>query len=206
MTLLSSTKLVPELQYYFSEFVLNSSVNKYEINISSSIPTDYLQTKTFIEMLFNENYSYDRYNHLFDENTNRYSWPQIVKNRILIYPTSAKYYDCTDNVDGENLFNLTTEDLIMMDVLLAYRIDSTSVSIVTDSTPTSFINNVLYASYDDLVTGLSKLIYLYLDLKIYGRYSNYNNETLLSSNLLEYCYETFVLDKIFDIVSAKEIN
>ena len=202
---LSSTKLIPELQYYFSEFVVNSSVNRYGVNISSPIPTIYLQSKSFIELLLNEDYSYDSYNYLYNENTNRYSWPEIVKKRILIYPSSAKYYECTDDVDGENLFDIQTKDLVLLDALLAYRIDSTAVTIITDSTATVFIDNVLYANYDDLTSGLSKLIFLYLDLKIYGRYSNYNNENLVADSLLEYCYETFVLDKMFDIVSAKEI-
>ena len=202
---LSSTKLIPELQYYFSEFVVNSSINRYGVNISSSIPTIYLQNKSFIELLLNENYSYDSYNYLYNENTNRYSWPEVVKKRLLIYPTSAKYYECTNNINGENLFNIQSEDLVLLDALLAYRIDSTSVNIITDSTAIVFIDNILYANYDDLISGLSKLIFLYLDLKIYERYTNYNNKILISNSLLEYCYETFVLDKMFDIVSSKEI-
>ena len=202
---LSSTKLIPELQYYFSEFVVNSSVNRYGVNISSPIPTIYLQSKSFIEMLLNEDYSYDSYKYLYNENTNRYSWPEIVKKRILIYPSSAKYYECTTDSTAENLFDIQSEDIVLLDALLAYRIDSTAVTIITDSTATVFIDNVLYADYDNLTSGLSKLIFLYLDLKIYGKYSNYNNENLVADSLLEYCYETFVLDKMFDIVSAKEI-
>ena len=202
--ILSSTKLIPELQFYFNEFVVGSSVNRYGLNIASSIPEIYLQTKSFIELLFDDNYSYDSYKYLYNENTNRYSWPEIVKKRILIYPMSAKYYECTDDLTGENLFTLEDDDIVLLDALLAYRIDSTSVSIITDSTSTEFIDNVLYAKYDDLTTGLSKLIFIYLNLKIYDDYSLYNTETLIATNLIEYCFEAFLLDKIFDIVSAKE--
>ena len=201
---LASTKLIPELQYQYSNFIKNSSVNRYAIDFPSSIPEIYLQNQTFIELLFNEEYSYDLYYHLYKENTNRYSWPDIVKKRTLIYPTSAQYYECT--YDGtNNLFNLEADDLTLLNTLLAYRIDSTSVTIITDATSTIFIDDILYTSYN-ILSGLAQLIFLYLDLKIYGNYSNYNNETLISNNLLEYCYETFVLDKIFDIVSIKGIS
>ena len=201
---LSSTKLVPELQFYFNEFVVGSSVNRYGLNIASSIPEIYLQTKSFIELLFNDNYSYDSYKYLYNENTNRYSWAEIVKKRLLIYPMSAQYYECTEDITGENLFNLENDDTVLLDTLLSYRIDSTSVTIITDSTATEFIDNVLYANYDDLTTGLSKLIFIYLNLKIYDDYSLYNTETLIATNLIEYCFESFLLDKIFDIVSVKE--
>jgi len=195
--------VVPELQYWFNHFVVNSLVNKHHVKFPVSVPQVYLPQKSFIEMLFNENYSYGEYNFLYEEDTNRYGWPYIVRNRLLVYPQGGKYAICS-SVEA-NIFDIKGSDLTFLDALLAYRMDSTAVTII-DSTAIDFISNVLYASYKNISTELSKLIYLYLDFKIYNRYSNYNNTSLVSSGkLLESCYEVYVLDKIFNFVMSKGI-
>jgi len=210
---LSSTTLVPELQYWYHIFLVNSSVNKYTIPLPVSIagpisnPLVYLPTRSFIEMLFNDNYPYSKYNYLYKEDNSKYSWPEIVKRRMMIYPRSAKYYWCDSSVidsTSSNIFNLEKDDLTLLDALLSYRIDSTSVTII-DSTSTQFIDHILHATYTNLTTNLSKLIFLYLDLKIYGKYSNYNNQTLISTTLLERCFEAYLLDEFFKNISNKTV-
>ena len=198
---LSSTKLVPELQTYFKNFIVESTVNKYEVPLPVEIPSVYLPQKSFIELLFNENYSYSSYNFLFSEDTNKYGWPYYARNRLMVYPKSAKYLVC--DTTGDNVFDVQSHDRVLLDTLLAYRMDSTAVTIV-DSTSVVFIDNVLYASYNSISTILAKLIYLYLDFKIYNRYSNCNNTSLVSSgSLLESCYEIYVLDKIFAFILSR---
>lgn len=201
---LSSTNLVPELQYFFNKFVTHSNVNKYQVPAPSSIGLLYMPQKSFIELLFNENYSYVNYHYKYEEDTNKYAWPDIVKSRLLIYPAAAKYF--ISKSTGTNIFNLQNEDLTLLDALLQYRIDSTSVSII-DSTAVSFISNILYATYSNISSTLAKLIFLYLDLKIYGRTSNYDNQITIASstNILECMYETFVLDEMFKISSVRGI-
>lgn len=200
---LASTNLVPELQYWFNYFVINSEVNKNQIPIPTTLDDVYLPQKSFIELLFNENYEYDEYKYYYEQDTNKYGWPYIVKTRMGVYPSSAKYYTLSDST-ATNLFDLQEHDVTLLNALLAYRADSTAVSIITDSTAVAFINNILYSSYNNLETNLSKLIFLYLDLKINENYSNYNNENLVSEgSLLESLYETYVLDEMFKLVSNK---
>jgi len=202
---LASTNLVPELQYWFNYFVINGEINKNQIPIPTTLDEVYLPQKSFIELLFNDSYSDNEYKYYYEEDTNKYSWPYIVKTRMGVYPASAKYYTLTDST-ATNLFNLQQHDTTLLNALLAYRLDSTAVSIITDTTSVEFISNVLYAAYNILNTNLSKLIFLYLDLKINGSYTNYNNENLVSEgSLLESVYETYVLDEMFKLVSDRSI-
>ena len=200
---LASTNLVPELQYWFNYFIINSEINKNQISIPTTLDEVYLPQKSFIELLFNDSYNDNEYSYYYEEDTNKYSWPYIIKTRMGIYPSSAKYYTLSNSITT-NLFSLQEHDITLLDSLLAYRLDSTSVSIITDTTSVELISNVLYANYNNLNTNLSKLIFLYLDLKINENYSNYNNENLVSEgSLLESIYETYVLDEMFKLVSDR---
>ena len=200
---LSSTMLVLELQYWFNYFVINSEINKNQVPIPTTLDEVYLPQKSFIELLFNDSYNDSEYYYYYTEETNKYSWPYVVKTRLNLYPASAKYYTLSDSATT-NLFNLQQHDIILLNALLAYRLDSTAVSIITDTTAVGFVSNILYANYSNLNTNLSKLIFLYLDLKINENYSNYNNENLVSEgNLLESVYETYVLDEMFKLVSNR---
>mgnify|MGYP000020587783 CR=1 FL=1 len=205
MTLLS-TRLVGEMQTWFSRFVDSSVVNKYEIPSPADIDLIYYIKRTsFVELLFNESYSLTEYFYKFTLDTNKYSWPYPVRTRLLVYPTSAQMYDISDST-GTNVFNLQSDDLTVLGALLQYRLDSTSVTII-DSTSNTFVSNILYATYSSLSTNLSKLIFLYLDLKIYGNYSNYDTTTLVatSTSVLENQYETYVLDQFYKYITTRGI-
>jgi len=202
---LALTNLVPELQYWVEHFITNSSVNKFQFLSPVKLNPLYILSKSFIELLFNENYEYTEYFYKYTEDTNRYAWPQTIQSRLLIYPTSAKYFKI-DESGTNNIFNLQNEDLTLLNALLQYRIDSTSVTII-DSTSVNFIDNILYTSYSNISSTLAKLIFLYLDLKIYGRITNYNNQITIASstNILENIYESYILDEIFKVTSIRGI-
>jgi len=198
----NSTNFVIELQYWIENFIVSSDLNKFKIPSPPTIDSVYLPTRSFIEMMFNESYQYDEYYHLYSSVTPSRDWPSFVKRRIMIYPSSARYYQCSSS--GQNLFSLSSENLVLLDALLAYRMDSTAITIV-DSTSASFSANVLYASYDNISSVLSKLIFLYLDFKINGNYLRVVTLTSISSSssVLENIYEAFVLDKVFEYLSAR---
>ncbi len=91
---------------------------------------------------------------------------------------------------------------------MSFRADSTGITIVSSVT-TSYDStaNILYATYGNLSTDLSQLIFLYLDLEINGNFSNYNNTTLVSSgDVLTTLYEFYVIDKYFDFMTRREID
>lgn len=204
---LTSTRLVPELQKWFNDFVKNSSVNRYAVPMPVNIADVYLTPDSFIALLFNDDYDtslYPQYKYLYKEE-NISCWPNTVKTRIMIYPYCAKYY-VVDEDTGTNIFSLQADDLTLLDALLSFRIDSTALVIV-DSATTTFdsTSNILYATYSNLSTELSKLIFLYLDLEINENYSNYNNTSLVSSgDLLPSMYEFYLIDKYFAFMTARE--
>ncbi len=202
---LASAVLVPELQHYFYEFVVSSAVNKFRVPAPVDIDTVYIPQRSFIELLFNENYSYNSYEYRYTENDSWGTIPTIALNRISLYPGAGKYMEL--DADGANSFLLQQHDFEMLDALLEYRQDSTAVTIIDSTNVVSFDSTsmVLTVDYDYLNTNLSKLIFLYLDLKIRGNISRYNNSTLIAADdeLLETCYETLVLDEFFKLISSR---
>jgi len=209
MTLPFSTSLVQELQYWFSRAVVYRDLNKDKIPYPVQIPTIYLKPKSFIQLLFDEAYPFTEYDYLFQDIESKSKWPAMVRERITIY-ASAKMYEICDSTDAFNLFFLQPDDLTLLDTLLAYRIDPTRVTLV-DSTSVVLVDSTaaitLYASLDALSTTLSKLIYVYLVLKIDGDTSIYDTTTLISEEwqVLQSCYEAFVIELYFDFVAAREV-
>jgi hypothetical protein len=121
---------------------------------------------------------------------NRESWPKDVATRLSIYPVSGRCFlsDWDPPEADVNLFNLEANDITMLDKLLEFRtVDSTSTVVID-------------IDYNDLTTNLSKMIFLYLDLKINGNYERYNNEILISDEglVLECCYEVYLVESMFN--------
>jgi len=200
-TALTSYSLVPELQHWFNHFVINSKVNKYRVPPPVNIPTEYLGLNSFICMLFNDEYMQSDYEYNYLPETNPFCVPRVAASRLQVYPGYAVYLKL--DPDGSNIFNLQSDDFATLDALLAYRNDGTALTII-DSTSVSYIQDstagiyVLYASLDALTTELSKMIYLYLILQLYGRFEEYNNDQIITTGgLLETCYESYLVDQYF---------
>ncbi len=203
---LASTKLVPELQYYFEKFIRYSVVNKNQIPAPVTVDVTYIPNQSFIELLFNDSYSHVSYKYLYTESASRSTIPIEYLDRIMLYSSSGKYMEVGDT--GENLFLLQSDDFTMLDALLSYRIDSTALTIIDTTGVISFDTTsvILYVDFDLLTTPLSKLIFLYLDLVIRNNTENYNNTSLISSgDLLSSCYEAYMLDEFYKIISARGI-
>ena len=203
----SNATLVPELQHWFYEFVVGSTVNKYKIPIPVDISETYLISNnraSFVELLFNDSYSYDSYQWLYKPNASWGCIPIHVLNRLQIYPGVGKYMKL-DPVDGTNTFAIQQHDFTMLNALLAYRQDASSVVII-DSTADILLfdtTNTLTVNYNYLNTNLSKLIYLYLALKINSNIDTYNNTNIIAETVLETCYEAYVLDQYYKFVSSR---
>jgi len=217
-TSLDSTIVVTELQLWAHRFILGSEVNKYEVPYPPETPTHCYPQGSFVSMLFDDNFPYDYYEYLYAEKEDRLSWPWIVRQRLLVYPRSAKY-TIINKTDGDNLFLLKQDDFTMLDALLAFRIDSTatdstSVVLIDDSSATVSITydstsgiTTIVASIDSLSTELSKLIFIYLDLCINQNTSNYDTTTPISTDhALQTIYELYVIDKYFEVVSARDTD
>lgn len=209
MAILTSYTLVPELQTQFRTFVLSSEVNKDLVPPPTVIADQYMPDNSFIEMLFNDDYSESTYSYTYEAETDYTSIPAAVTKRLQIYPGSWQYVNIDSS--GSNIFTLTSQDLVMLDALLSYRngmTDSTSFLFI-DSTATTFVADttahtvILSASYTFLTSKLAKLVYLYLRLQVLHDYSLYDNTSLISDGeLLESCYEAYLLDKYYDYISS----
>lgn len=189
---LSSVKFIPELNYYYGNFVKNSRLNKYKIKIPPLFSESIVTPKSFLQLLFDDNWPniYTNYIFCYRQETSQSAWPSVIKDRINLYSNSSQYYilDDTNNIDSSaaNIFSLQSDDITMLDKLLQYRLDSSSVTIADiDST--------------SLSTNLSLMIYRYLDLQINDNYQPYNNTTLIadSSIILEVMYESYLIEKMF---------
>ena len=192
---IASTRVVPDLQYWFSLFVINSNLNKDVALFPVTLDDVYLtENKSFIRLLFDDNWlsTLTSYGYMFNEITNRLSIPSNFRTRLMIYPRTGKYYTCIDSETSINIFSLESDDLTLLDKLLEYRLDSTGTTIVD-------------IDYSSLSTNLSKLIYLYLDFKINDNYTIIDSITPLSDsyNLLETCYEMYICETLFNYISNK---
>lgn len=195
---LSMTRIVPELLYYSEQYVVNSTANKFKIPFPPTFSSTYLLTNnSFIRLLFDETWpsTLTSYRYLYREETDKTSIPETILRRMMIYPDSSKYYVCdsdSTSVCSINIFNLQSDDLTMLDLLLRYRTDSTSVIDITVIDPSS------------LSTHLSQLIYIYLNFKINNDYTDFDNVNVISSDneVLENFYESFLIDIIFIGISA----
>lgn len=210
---LDSTIVITELQLWSHRFIMNSIVNKNEVPYPPETPTHCYPQGSFISMLFDDNFPYDYYEHLYAEKPDRLSWPWIVRQRLLVYPRSAKYM-IINNQTGTNLFLLQADDFTMLDALLRFRMDSTSLTVIDDSSASvSFVydstslTGIVTASMATLNTELSKLIFVYLDLCVNNNTSNYDSVIPIStSHALQTIYELYVLDKYFEVISARDTD
>jgi len=226
-TVLTSYTLVPELQHYYNRFLLNVAiVTKDLIPPPVDIPELYMPTNSFIQMLFDNDYCQSSYEYRYKQQTNVLCIPRVAYDRMQIYPGSSQYVELDPT--GDNIFALEGDDFTLLDALLKYRtltcdstgvvtacgvVDSTSFQLLVIDSPTvDFTCDsttgicILQASLTSLSTELSKLIYLYLDLKVNGRFDKYNNTTLISTGgLLESCYESYLINQYYICMSSETI-
>jgi len=225
--------IIPELQYWFKQFLMKSNLNREHIPKPVEIPLGFCYRKSFIEMMFNDEYNLSEYSYMFLESN---SPPNFVRHRMYIY-TNCKYYDMSyatplnDSTDAVNLFQLNSAEFQMLDKLLQFRLDpenttldgigfdSTAYKIPTGDS-TTFINydtvdgtsGNLYV-VDSTSSNLVDLIYLYLNMEINNDLSYYNNLVLITLNntgqtpkeVLECCYESYVIEKYFNKLSQQAI-
>ncbi len=217
--IVSSAIVVGELQNYYTKFVTTGQLNKSQFPQSVRICESFLNKNSFIRLLFDESWPkyYTNYRYLYRSDENTLGWPSIIRDRVMVYPTAAKYYMSDDDstaVCNINAFGILDNDLVLLDALLKYRltdssslivIDSTSVTdpVFTDSTSADS-TAVLIVNYEYL-SEFSKLVFLYLNLEVNKDYSYYNNETLISSDtyVLRSTYESYVLEKMFRYVADR---
>lgn len=189
----TTANLVPELQNYFEEYVNTSILNKGIISAPATIesPYDNIDNTSFVRLLFDDNWPVDAtsYNYLYEE-VNRSLYPWVVKTRLMVYNLIGKYW-ISDSTANQNIFELVSDDFRLLNKLLEYRTDQTCT-----------IDDIVF---DDLTTSLSKLIYIYLDLKLNDSCEHYNTPDIISNEneILANCYEAYIIENVFNFVSSR---
>lgn len=217
--IVANSQLIPEFQYYFNQFVKTSIVNKYEVPIPVEVDENFIAKDTVVGLLCNEDYPYNYYKYYYKNESRVLCWPTLTRQRLMIYPGSQYMVPAEQGESGAtNLFNLQPDDFMMLDALLAYRQDSTSVimvdsTTVIDSTADYVITDAttgityVYATLGSLNTSLSKEIYLYLQFKINSNYELYNTDTIISDcSLLATCFEFKLIDMYFQFMTNRAVS
>ena len=186
-------RITADLQYWYDHFVVNhKGLNKHQFQFPAR---NKIYEQSFIELLFNDQYDKTSYRYMYREILDKQSWPDSIRTRMMLNPDTAHYY-IADGDDPEeyniNLYDIQSHDIVMMDRLLVYRLEPQNSTLVG-------------IDYDILDTALAKMIYIYLELKLTGVYSKYDNSAIFTTrvNSLETCYETYLTQNIFEHVSNK---
>ena len=206
---ITSANLIPELQNWPNYFVVDSIVNRYEVPFPTQLKTSYEthHDNSFIRLLFDDNWDRTEYKYHYTELPDFREWPSTARDRLMIYQGSKYYRLSEDTTSSINIFFLDEDlDLPMLDTLMAWRNDATSVQMI-DST--SIINPELVYDVSGLtsminyntLTSLGKLIYCLLDLGIYNNTEHLEERDLISTNVLEYFFELYINDILFKFLT-----
>jgi hypothetical protein len=195
-----SKKVSAQLLYSFSKFLEREILQIYEVNRVDGISTSELDLTCFVEVLFceaitdstsSEPYEYPGFRYKFRTIDDPYLWDGFTRRRSRVYNSTTRYYKCDkDKKSIVNIFRLKSDDLLLIRKLLEYK-----------QTGSTDISGIIYGN---LTTNLSKLIYLYLDLKVNNDYSLYNNNILISdaTSILESMFEYYLIQEMFRQVSG----
>jgi hypothetical protein len=236
----ASARLFPDLQKYFSKYLKTNQLDRYEVSIPSDIHIEHFYNcRSFIRLLFDDDWHFPNYTHCYKNIEDWGSWPQSIRDRILIYPHAQYYLPCCDSTNfnllyevcdstsseflndinhlntqccddstaAENIFQLQNDDFVLLNALNIFRCDSTALEIINQvsNIPPSLFQMpgsttwILNVDFDFLSTNLSKLIFIFLNLKINLDFTFYiwENGNFLSNNLFEHLYEIYVIDNVF---------
>ena len=186
---MSTYKYFPELESEFNNYWLNKGIIMVEqLKVPAIIShATFLNLDTVFGLLFNDEYLYTSYKYLF-RHVDNVSLEKPVKERIYCTGAIVDTY-VSDDGTGQNILDLTTEDLQMLDCLLYYRMGN-----VPDLTPFDF----------DSLSTLSKLIYIYLQIKVNSDFTFINSSNTISNmtNVLENFYEIYVVNETYSILKT----
>ena len=197
---------VLELQKVIRDTVFDNVFNDDGVEIPVDVTND-LNRKSFLFLFVDAPFESDTYEYLF---TKTPSVPVDIQRRFFVKENNL-YVSLSSSTT--NLFGLEQEDLQWLDILHKYRNGPSSLTLVnsSDATSTSVVTLVdgsttVTSNVNVINTVLSKLIFMYLDLKINNSYSDYISlgSSLVSdpNNILSILLEIQLVKLIFEKVSG----
>jgi len=192
-------KFFPELNYWIYTRYFESPINEYhfEFPIELSSTRYWIPTSVF-SLLFDDSFNETSYSIMFNRITFESITESILSMRLSRYRSDLEIFINTDSSSSVsvNALDIDSEEEELLDVLFHYR---------TDSLDTSAELNVIV--YDNLQSGLSKLIYIYLQLMVNNNIEIYNNSDVIANHqrLLEVVFEKYLIDAYFRKIKGEYI-
>jgi len=173
-----------------STSIVSPMSSSSSINIPLELPNFNIQTNNH----FNHMYRIADRSKIDDYN---------MKQRTIMYIKSSDIYvlDTASNCDlfkldlngdpflAENIFNLTEEELYMIDLIYHYK---SEMPVALADVP-----------YNLLESELSKCIFVYLEWELYETLTHFNNLYTKGSSLLCTIYEKYLNDYIYRVISSQ---
>ena len=180
---MSIYQFFPELDFWFKDY-WNSrgEITVSQINLPVVVNEEYVCTGSIFELLFN--IGFDHTTSMFGFGEVSYTtFPPRIKDRLSIKANRPTCY--MSDSTGDNIKEITDEEIDMMILLLDYR-DDLDVD----------ISDLVY---DNLESRLSKLVYIYLDVMVNDEYSSIDRIPLLDDS-------TRTIDLMFEIFTCNECH
>lgn len=204
-------EIVPEINFWTNVVILNSPVKDKFVELPT-IYTDVWNSKnSVIDLLFNETFVSD-----FQQSSNSSSSASelpftymfrladvskikdkallsqltIFWNHFKIYvsenDTYSEFFD-TSYTTPENIFNLNDEELFYLCLLYEHKIGN--------------LIDISSIKYDEIVSPLSKCIYIYLKCEIDNNFDLYSEENPITdgTNILHSLYEKHMSDHLYQL-------
>jgi len=186
--------LIPDLNNSLEKyFLVERDITTIFLNSPEKFPDEFVTGKSVFDLLFNNYYSYDEYIYTFSP-FDYSSFPSNIINRINSSINRPDVY--VTDISGENIFNFTEEEIGMFDKLLEYR--------------NLQLNDLSGIDYSGMVSDLSKLIFIYLDIIRFKNHERINNliDFQISeerNKLLNRLYYNYVMDEVHKYVRMGSI-
>jgi hypothetical protein len=189
---------VPELNYWITNLFYRSDVNE---DMSFRFPVELKESKwvckgSLLDLLFNDCFDSTDYTITYKPADFFNIDDPVINRRLSMYlPATIEVWLCNTPAnsiylvpDGPmfNLFEITSEEQMLLDLLYLYKMGA--------------VIDLSIIDWSSLISSLSKLIYLFLYLRVYNDASQYFNlETPIATGerLLDLVYEKFVINEYF---------
>ncbi len=186
-------KFIPELNYWIYKRYFEGPINEYPYEFPVELKEKWSESNSIISLLFNDTFKESSYQIMYEEVGFQGLNDFILTNRLVHYRSDLQVYTSVEegvepSNQAQNVLEINEEEIQLLNILFDYR--------TTSSDSTSGLDLIIF---DDLDSGLSKLIYIYLQFVLYGDFSLYNNvDTYADSNrLIELIFEKYVIDTYF---------
>jgi len=200
-------KIIPELNYWIYQRYFEGPINEHPFEFPVEVSEGrWSVNNSVLNLLFNDTFKENAYQILYKEIAFQSLNDYMLTTRLSAYRSTIQIYECSrgailpfpppvtpcslPNENGENIFDFTEEETRLLNVLFDYRTTGTDSSAELD-----------IIVFDDLESGLSKLIYIYLQLMIYDNFEIYNNDITYANpdRLIELIFEKYVVDSYFRV-------